>query len=493
MRSVLWCVVVLCTGCAFRESQPKAVRPEQHVLVGSLGWTVGKGESTALAADDASRNFIALGQNSVFTAEREVVIPAVPPKAIRLVLPLPDGVSPSSVSVTGDLRLNSESGSALSVRIQNVEPVRPSGSTQELLGMNIVGLDEIIPKDQEAKAFLRVRVSQSGRTGADVEFRSVLVTPPSNLELSQRTVAAFESEGTSLPPGVKSLRARSARWDLLQVVTVRNRSQSAVVASVHAILEGRLSTHFHRITVDQQPCSYKASEADWDEVIAPELYALPITEDLPKRFSAILNDSLSENRIDVSLLAGEQALIGIYGSGGSSASFADNGPVRGSPAPLEVVSGCRSRCADPRVDMYSWDPLNRASQYWSGEGFPGASRTCLKLSSIGRIFPESPVPDEDAMNQCALWELSNGTSPWDDHRFCHSPEPGNQWHYPTHEMWRVQKFTTTINVGLQSFPVVLGINPESTQVKLRYADVPEGMNAEARTVPALQERSVQVQ
>ena len=131
--------------------------------------------------------------------------------------------------------------------------------------------------------------------------------------------------------------------------------------------------------------------------------------------------------------------------------------------------GCRSRCGGPLQNGFHWDALLKASLYWSERGWPGASRTCEQLRQIvRRTRSEDPFPDEAAINECSEWELNNGTQPWDEHRFCQSMPPGNDWHYTPGEYWYVTKSSVPVSVGTQSAPIYLKISPESSAITARF-------------------------
>ncbi len=111
-----------------------------------------------------------------------------------------------------------------------------------------------------------------------------------------------------------------------------------------------------------------------------------------------------------------------------------------------------------------WKPTIHDLDVWRREGFPGDSGACAKAQcdSIG------PTYTQEECNVCAHWEMSNGLSPWDNHRFCNSNEPGNPWHYPVGEFWRVTKTEATVQQGVPSGPGMLNLDAASTAVSAAF-------------------------
>lgn len=411
-----------------------------------------------------------------------ITLPATVPDAIRLSANMPMRKTVvSKVAV-----LSQEQGPDSPVVQAEIVPLvaEESGMALQIKGLRQVFSDHIEKEES-------IDITLTGDNHASFQITLTLRTPPS-LKSEQILVSDYEVKTKPIAANMKALRSLSVKLDLLQVIRLTNPSERSKVLALPIRPQGKLSTHENTAQANTSWCSYSLSSQDQDKTLSTEFYLLPMTlsdgvmnDQLPKTFASFIDRALPDNSYELTFDPHEEKLIGIYGSGEQVASLMQNGHSRSNLQSIQVPTSCRSRCGDPRRDMYHWDGYNRARQYWDSQGWPGASRICDRLRSSYRIFPESPVPNEDDFNACAQWELTNGTSPWDDHRFCASMPPGNPWGYQSREYWNVQKTTTTVLVGTQTYPVMLNFDPSSLSATLRYPETALTDLLEIRTLPEL--------
>jgi hypothetical protein len=411
-----------------------------------------------------------------FEATTTIVVPHIIPNEVQLSITLPavDMSNVSTVKASGDIV--GVQGSTVDFDVDNIEVIKEASSEEPKVHFRVSRFNQMFKTSVDRQAFLNVKFYNQTETEVITSVKVPVISPPSGLGYEQMTLAEYERTNPAIDPFNKTYRSFGRTLTLLQVIKLKNPLQYSVIAGFPLQPRGTLSTQVTSVQLNQQACSYTVNRRTVDETLANEVLFIPITVPMQREVLNFINVNLNIGRFEVELQPDAEVLIGIYAEGDGAASLLS----RGRPAGLNQVqafSSCRSRCGDPRRDMRHWDSLRRAEQYWTSQGWPGESRTCNDLRNTWNIIPNAAHPNEDAMNRCAQWELSNGTTPWDDRRFCNSPTPGNPWRYPNREFWNVEKTAVNVSVGNQYGTYRLNLDPGSTEVTLKYAIT--GKNGEA--------------
>ncbi|HCM39251.1 MAG: hypothetical protein A2070_03290 [Bdellovibrionales bacterium GWC1_52_8] len=440
-----------------------------------VSWSNGKEGSGKLADVERQLNS---KDGLHYSCERPITLPQKVPGTLKLYLPVSNDWGGDMDEVTASLRYGSGTGQSVALDVGLSKHVGETnrGNT---LGLDIRGLNRVLLENEESIAELTVEA----RTGGEkvYSYRLTLRTPPSKLEVKQKTRLEFLANGGKLPKSVEKLISVNVKLDLIQVVTVRNLSASSITAAIPIAPLGRLSTKFHQIAVNQGWCGYTTTKKDWDEELSSEFYMLPISSALSANFLEYLNERLLTGTFEITMEPGETRHIGLYSRGPGIEKLLSGGYVPQVLQPTKVVKDCVAVCGDRKTMMFHW---KSPQVYWKDQGYPGFSRSCGE-----QRCDASQSYNRQKCNECAEWELQNGLSPWDDRRFCTSPAPGNPWGYPAREMWLVEKYFESIDSGIQTFPVVISFEPESTVVPVQFAD--DESTETARRVPVLKANSVQ--
>ncbi len=403
------------------------------------------------------------GTLSSLALDRPIIVPHSAPDEVHFeIRPSTQRDLVKRVTVQG--WVGPESGIPYNLEVKESNDSLDGGSIQ----FSAFGFSKLLSTTGESLALVQIHFfGETDKTPLETVSLNIM-TPPSKVSKDQKAVSAFDEKFSPAAQKLKFLNSVGVQLALVQFVPIRNDSQWPLVVEIPVRMNGRLSSSMTRLNLTQSFCGHSIARQDWEEEFASELVAIPLSDDTPRTFSNSINEAFAVGNWGVTLEPGEQKMIGIYAYGPKAVALLKEGHAVQRFSTVDAVSGCRSRCGNPRTDMYDWDGIGKATNYWQQKGWPGASRACNSIR-VYRILPEQPHPDENAMNQCAEWELSNGTSPWDDRRFCHSPEPGNGWHYPNKEFWSVTKSTTPVTVGTSSGPVVLKLSADSTWYRARFA------------------------
>ena len=474
---IIVCLLFFNSACAFRESPQQS--PENPQLISAsvqIAWSPGKEGSGKLA--DLERQLTSL-DGIHFNCERQITVPANVPETFTLYLPLPSDWDGELAGITANLRYGSGSGQSVPLEVGLSKYTGERASA----GLDIRGLSRVLLPNEESSAEMTIQARKRD-SGTNYSYRFVLRTPPSKLEVKQNTLLKFIADGGQLPKNVEKLISVNTKLDLIQVMSVRNLSGSSITAVIPIAPLGKLWTRFHQITINQGWCGYTTAVKDWDEELSSEFYMLPISSALTSNFLEYLNERILVGSFEMDLEPGESRLIGIYARGPGIDKLLSGGYVKQALQEKQVVKDCLAHCAVVGVSYWKKPDL-----YWKDQGYPGLSSSCLNVTCDGRFTSDSPKYIREKCNQCAEWELQNGLSPWDDRRFCMSPAPGNPWGYPAGEVWKVEKYLTSVLAGTETAPIYLDFQPDQIIGTVRFSDSPE--EGLARPVRMLEPKSIQ--
>lgn len=302
-----------------------------------------------------------------------------------------------------------------------------------------------VAQNVDSKYFLQLTFVNGQRVV--IERVSVLIAaPPIQVAFQQLSVADIGA----LNPSFMELSSLQFDGYLVQGLKVTNNSWYPITVQTPVQLTGAISTHFYKIEVNQQACAYTLARTDWDDVLASQLYLLPIEDGLPDSLEQTINQGLAQHGIQRQLAPGTTKLYGVYASGTGIKSLKGGGYPRPDLSPTQVVTGCRSRCVVTE---------QQDDNYWKFQNWPGASSDCFHNWCGANNIP--PVSNEAACNACMDWENAMAL-PWNDgHRRCVGNLVGNFGGYPSPVPWERTFQYGMADTGSQKSPILLNLDAQN--------------------------------
>lgn len=369
-----------------------------------------------------------------------------------------------------------------------------NGNVRPHLELNLRGMAHLLSADRESSAFIKLRLYDSNNLEIE-HFEMTLFTPPSHVQIEQVPLAQFEASHPPIHTNLKTLRTLRDRIELLQVLKISNRSPLPVLVDLPVQPQGTLSFHVTETAIHPERCSYTARTEEREDILSERLFLIPLEENMPARFSDFIIQSIMDQKFSVSLLSGEEKLVGLYAEGPEVIDLLATPFASQSVRHENVVASCTAVCPDTGP---AWDSERTPTLHWMGLGSPGHSHSCALQSQrrggndrgnhIGSLcrFPSEQQQSPAQCLECALWETSNGTSPSDPLRFCRSDSGV--------EKWNITPTPQTIEVGTRRGPVYLKLHPEFTSARIRFKTQNEAEESPSRLFPHfLMAESIQTQ
>jgi hypothetical protein len=388
---------------------------------------------------------------------------------ITLPVQLPDGmvislVLPASQSLQGPIRAEVRASASQSDVTAPMLPVAQATlvGTQDgktSVDIHVFGLKSILEQGAESQAWLSVSIYDHDLHRAyHIQFR--VLTPPSQVTFEQMTWAQYAAVAHSkFDAQFVHLDALNAKYSLLQVLRVKNRSKETVTVTFPKRLKGGVSGQVSAQRPIKEQCSYTWGLTSENLEVSPSISLYPLVLELPNTFLTY------QDQIRISLEPNQEALVGIYGEGVKCRTYVDQGPgaISWALPPENVARGCDYACAnfhemEKYLDNYGCRTV----------GTPGCSGpiSCLDCSRSGIRCKE-------------CFEQDGKVAPEDFYkRGCNGD-------------WHVSPKLAVVNSFAGRTPISLTIDASMLQAKLRYGFSSESDDPEFRMQPALSASSVQ--
>ena len=508
MNRSQFCFAVYCisaylgSGCAFRESHkgigvnpsspptlpsqpdtPIPLTPTTLILpatperTGYLSINGTKADGTSFG--EYKREFKMIERSPVMITT-PIVLPQEIPHEFKLSVSA-TGLNEKPISrITASGRMSLEGGVVSELTVTELEALPTQAHSPQAWSTKLSGLEKLLSNSEESIAYLQVNLFSEGSTDPDQVITLPLMTPPSKVSTEQLSTVEFEGKYGSVVSPYKTYLGTGFRLDLLQVIRIKNSSSRPVSTHLPLKLNGTLSSHFTKVDLNQQTCTFSTSSSGWDEQLATDLYLLPLGEEVSNDFMGFINKQLKTGAWEMGLQAGEEKLIGIYAQGPRVPEVTTGTYARPTLQGTQVVTACKSRCPNPNFAFFSG--------YWSKVGWPGASHACVQSENCPlAIGVWTPRINEALCNQCMEWDLRENHA-WKD---AHSPMDAD---YPKtlcrgneagRYGWVVEKTPGSVSTGIQSDSVLLNLSAESTLLKIRFDISVEKEISQERIIPGL--------
>lgn len=325
------------------------------------------------------------------------------------------------------------------------------------------GLNQVLKSDLDTPAKVEIRVSNGDGSAIIASAEIEVMVPPTKIGSEQLNVADFERAYGSIEPGARVLHAIADDLVLVQVLTLSNQTTWSTHMELPVKLTGQLASSVNEIDVQSNFCSHSVSKKAWARNVSSNLVLLPIEANIAENFSSMLSHALAQGSWKYDLSPNEKKVVGIYAVGKSAVDVMSNTYQPLQMEETTVVTSCKSYCGIRGV-YWVWNWQYGATRYWKDHGYPGGSDACEKAMCGGPIMDSQITTD--LCNQCAEWEISNGTGAYDDHRYCRGAAPGDT--RLIGEPWHIQKTTEKIVAGKEEDSLILTLANESTPVFVRY-------------------------
>lgn len=357
---------------------------------------------------------------------------------------------------------------------------------------SISGLSHFFKKgsDDEERLYVTLQLT----TGLDEEDKVtldfVLMTPPSKVTFTQKSVNAFEAT-TSIPEEIKYLESKTHKLSLIQVVELQDLSDQSIAVDLSSKVEGKLKQK--RVWTDPQYDEYSKSRCfdtpktiETTDVYSTEFVLLPLTDDLPEIWTRLIENE--QNAVE--MIPGGKGLFGVYATptaayakdfksllqNRSPKEFARKNPVQ----TVTVDVACNFDCAS----------------FNSGNGFKtqcgsipvenSSRKSCEDRVSTCQTCFNSPVGKyarDVACNECFGAELTY-----------HSDIEELKGEFACPGGWQRKSIRTKqAKKGIELGPILLEIQDTDTYADVRYNNTPKASDPSSRDVSILLQSTVQDQ
>jgi hypothetical protein len=312
----------------------------------------------------------------------------------------------------------------------------------------------------------------------EFEGKMEITTPPEKIDVVQESIDSFESRSGVLPSSRKSISVGGVTLYLLQVLTFHNPTDFPIDVALPAKPTGSLVAQFQDIDIDQKICSFTTHSSQRSRALSSQLLVVPFG------LEVISDDDAAQVRVSIPARGNEFA--GIYSTGKEVEQVAEGRYPKPIFDETEVTDACNAHC-DQAGGWTMW--CSGGGEHWLRLGYPGASGVCDSLSRPFPLTGASRPNDQKLVDQCAEWELTNGTTPWDDHRYCQANKPGNPG--SSSEKWILSPHQTKIQSGTQALPITVEISPDHLNGNLSFSGSNDLGDPESQSAPVFSKSSVQ--
>lgn len=436
MKQSAWILMglVLC-GCAFEKAEEAVENPLMSVNA-AVVWTEGSGEKSISRTE--RRTLLVNGEKS-WTLDRAVTFPVSPPDQVGFVFVLP--LDEAELRSVKEGRIRAFGRLSNGVYNGPTEPrdrplfigdglkVESTESGLARLTVPIIHLHELLP--EETQKILRFTVVLRDLMGSDLlQIMGQLQTPPSVIQINQRTLKEYLDQEEALPEHMTSLESELLNLTLIQVVTVTNFAQLPVEISFPSKPDAALTTRVEKRTYQDQGCSYKIDYEDQEKDLGQRLYLLP-EKGLEDEFELQASAPQLDREIRVFLAPNESTRVGIYASGGTASDLANG--------------------IWPKSDFITTKVKNRCFWWCKGgkDGAPGSRPFCFK---------------------CNRWDYAQAHM--SNCNRCHDTEPvgGHIGATFCYARWINSREMVDATVGVRSHPVFLKMPADRVSLDLRWQD-----------------------
>jgi hypothetical protein len=464
------------SGCAFRpDSDAEGLTGNSAAL--RMGWWVD--EHTKSAA--LLRPLHLVQSERLLRSDSPVTLPAHVPDLLDIELSVPKALAEVNPGTVVLQWVKQGSVSVLHpVKVQAV----PGSAEVTTVSIALSGVHDLLPNDAEASGELRFIV-QKGSGEVAITAVQELRTAPVTLEITQGAPDSGDFEGLD-EPRARAFVMSAVRYDLLQVVRVRNLSAYPIELEVPMSAPVSVKSRGERyITKPAGPCGFDGWVEFTNAVISEDVKVVALAGDIARTVMLQKGASEGERKSFVTIQPGAVGRIGTYFSGPKMQSLAEGTYKLAVAGKEKIVSHCESRCDHKRTgaDEFPrcWTPNWRKipNLQWR------QIQDCLDCGNGSQRGCES----------CAVWEKQKADylKLGPNCLFCgelvvafyHDGEPI----YRAEERWRTEQVWIEALFGVGEKVVAVEADVAGSQVVVRYADSPRASDPEGRSLPFLKSTS----
>ncbi len=478
MKNILSLLVlsVWALGCGARNLDkrpaPLASSANHHAGTLTLEWVEASGLRTSV-----QRSLVASA--SGLRTETPIVVSAHVPNRIEFSLQL-EGDTKTRNLTKVDLRHPYRGGLEFHPQVEfeyDSEVRSGSGTLTEFETLNSVHAPEAEPAPGALTLWL-----SDGKDGT-LPIESELKRAPPALESVSVSRQAFFQSPTDYAKAfhqaflgkAATLQIEGQTLHLLWAVELTNASAEALRVDTGNLVSARLRQQTTRREFVPMVCNTGIKETTeiLDESL--ELVALAISATAPPQAVGTA----------IEVPAHGKNTVGIYARGSAGGIAAEKNGAAERFSSGQVTNGCHATCQTPRPTQGGGLYMHMQSpDYWGGQGFPGASRTCIDLYER-RIVPEDPAY-ESSIIACAVWERSLDPAVIaDSYGFC--PISGS-----VNGGWAFQQNMRTEQWGTQTSPLTVTLAQGAWSLNVGYPFQNDGLSEVHASVPILDAQNVLV-
>ncbi len=248
----------------------------------------------------------------------------------------------------------------------------------------------------------------------------ILRSPPSKIEINEVHENNFNPEYFNLSGQLKLIETNE-KAALFRAIEIKNNSENRLIIEAPASNVGEINANFHSLTHEDTGCEgkgYKLHPKSWVEKYAKQIVLVPLTFNYLTSFNLVTSVNPPAENFTITIYPNESIILGLYGTGEKALNLIKNGYERQHLTNDRIWKKCENICVEPGGDNCRYS--TSTGEWICGDG------------------------------GCKRWETRR--------------KPGRWW------------------IGTENSPVKLTINPNKSNLFIRYDDLTESQDPEGRAI-----------